>query len=448
LPTDPHNHFVGPFCLQGGGGIPEPKQTTSIRLNQHGRMAVPSSSTGDFLHVAEPRARSLDARQLPKRRGRRQLLDKQNKSTCFDCEDNVTFSRKSDFERHRRLKHSHEDQQHFVCSAQGCFRGEVPWSFARSDKLTSHIKTTHNLNTIFDQCPIQYCSFGPCTLEVLGVHTRPAHWDYEAGRAVLNATSCKALRCPLWHCGKHFEAKKLLQHITSHAKEELEAADPSLQFIGLLVQSAPGYDVTIQVICPVCRTASASMEQFIRHLSTVHLCTPQSGGSEHFEKWKAYLTQNLDKYFSPGRVNKLMPWSSLDIRTLSTKRDFRCPSCQFSVAGVEKYGSDQPAKERAIIEHHLSFLCPEAEVVKELYPHRMQILRLWPEFVTHPVFADFDQLKQRSSGGPPQVQPLLPEHVNNGFGFPDWTAHPSFARHINENFGTPDWTTYDFNASM
>jgi hypothetical protein len=36
-------------------------------------------------------------------------------------------------------------------------------------------------------------------------------------------------------------------------------------------------------------------------------------------------------------------------------------------------------------------LRPEAEVVAELYPHRMQILRLYPEFVSHPVFADFDQ---------------------------------------------------------
>jgi hypothetical protein len=41
--------------------------------------------------------------------------------------------------------------------------------------------------------------------------------------------------------------------------------------------------------------------------------------------------------------------------------------------------------------HHLSLLRPEAEVVAELYPYRMQILRLYSEFVSHPVFADFDQ---------------------------------------------------------
>jgi len=41
--------------------------------------------------------------------------------------------------------------------------------------------------------------------------------------------------------------------------------------------------------------------------------------------------------------------------------------------------------------HHLDLLSPEAEAVAELYPYRMEMLRLYPEFVSHPVFADFDQ---------------------------------------------------------
>jgi hypothetical protein len=441
-------------------------------------MAVPSLSTGDSLHVAERRARSPDAKQLPKRPGRRQLLDKQNKSTCFDCEDNVTFSRKSDFERHRRLKHSHEDQQHFVCGAQGCFRGEVPWSFARSDKLTSHIKTTHNLNTIFDQCPIQDCSFGPCALEALGAHIqrdhqrahRRAHQRHEEGRAILNATSCKALRCPLWRCGKYVSAKKLLHHVASHAKEDIEAAKPSLGLVGLLVQSSPGCDVTTQVVCPICHTVSADIEQFTKHISTAHLYTPQSGGSEHVEQWRAYLGQNR-----PGCAFSLVefvPWRPLgSVFVLSGDHAFACPSCPFSVAGVGGYGFD---KTRAIGEHHLSLLRPEAEAVRELYPYRMQILKLWPEFVTHPVFADLDEPQQQSRGGPSGVQPSFTGHINNDFEIPDWTAHdfgshpaladfdqlqqqsnggpsevqPSFLGHVNNDFEIPDWTTYDFNTSM
>jgi hypothetical protein len=42
-------------------------------------------------------------------------------------------------------------------------------------------------------------------------------------------------------------------------------------------------------------------------------------------------------------------------------------------------------------------LRPEVEVVAELHPFRMTILRLWPDFVNHPVFADFDQLPQQST---------------------------------------------------
>jgi hypothetical protein len=428
-------------------------------------MAVtPLLSTGNLIHIAEPGKHSPNAGQPPKRHGRRQLLDKPDKFTCLHCEDNVTFSRKSDLKRHERLKHSHKNNRHFQCSAKGCFRGQAPWTFARSDKLTSHIKDTHNLDTIFSHCPINDCSFGSFPLEVLGVHIRRAHPGHGEGRAVLNATSCKVLRCPLWRCDNHFTAKTLPQHIISHNREEVDAVKPSLEQLGLLLQSIPGRDITVQVVCPICNTVSTDIENFTSHLATAHLYTSQVGGSEHFENWKAYLRQNSQKFYV-ATIDKLVPWSSLDITTLSAKRDFRCPSCPFSVAGVGGYGPDQPAKERAITEHHLSFLRPEAEVVKELCPHRMQILRLWPEFVTHPVFADFDQPKQQSSGGPPQVQLLFPEHVNNGFWFPDWTAHdfnqpeqqsessssqvhPSFASHINENFGTPDWTTYDFNTSM
>ena len=68
-------------------------------------------------------------------------------------------------------------------------------------------------------------------------------------------------------------------------------------------------------------------------------------------------------------------------------------------------------KKRALIrEHHLSFLRPEAEVISELYPRRMAILRLWPEFVTHPVFADFDQFPQQSTSVPETQESYVGQH--------------------------------------
>jgi hypothetical protein len=413
--------------------------------------------------VAEPF--TLKTGRISKRR-------KKPSFECVDCVPEIVFSRRTDLARHQRLKHSREDQQHFVCSAQGCFRGLAPWSFARSDKLTSHIKTTHNLDTIFSHCPIKGCTFGPCTLEVLGIHIQRAHQPHEeGGRAILNATSCKTLRCPLWRCGNHYTANKLLQHITSHDKEEVDANKPSLELLGLLVQSTPGCDVTLQVVCPICNTASTDIESFTRHLATAHLYSPQSGGLEHFETWKVHLSRKLRSDSVPT-INRLPPWCSFD-RAIIISESIKCPSCLFSGTEVREYGLDQD-KTRAIKEHHLSLLRPEAEVVRELYPYRMQILKLWPEFVTHPVFADLDEPQHQSESGPSQTQPSFPGHVNDELEFLDETAHDfvlhpgsahsdqlqqqsesgpsrsqsSFLGHISSDSEIPDWTTSDFNTSM
>ena len=48
-------------------------------------------------------------------------------------------------------------------------------------------------------------------------------------------------------------------------------------------------------------------------------------------------------------------------------------------------------KDHSVATHHLSLLRSEAEVIHELRPYRMQILWLYPEFVTHPIFADLEQ---------------------------------------------------------
>jgi hypothetical protein len=357
-------------------------------------MAATSTRVGECLHAAEP----LVQRQIPgqtlKKRGRRPQLDKYNDFKCINCEGEITFSRRSDLQRHIRITHSRGANESFVCRAQGCFRGQSPWSFTRSDKLTAHIRTTHHQMTVFSQCPIENCNFGPHTLEDVGVHIQRVHHDESNGRAVLNATSCKALRCPIWRCGKHVSAVKLLHHVTTHAKEEIEAANQSLELAGLLVQFTPGCDVTIQIVCPLCRIVSASIEQFTAHLLTEHLYAPQSGGPEHFEQWKIHLTKSG---FATGVTAKTLPWSPVGMPSMfRPRRGIQCPSCPFSVDG-----DGREAEIRAAIrEHHLSLLRPETEAAEEIYPRRMQILRLWPEFATHPVFADLDHPKQQNGSVP------------------------------------------------
>jgi len=42
--------------------------------------------------------------------------------------------------------------------------------------------------------------------------------------------------------------------------------------------------------------------------------------------------------------------------------------------------------------HHLVLLQYDDAANAELYEHRMQVLRLWPEFVSHPIFSDLDTI--------------------------------------------------------
>lgn len=346
------------------------------------------------------------------------------------CKRKGLFRSAYESKRHNQTVHGGKSAKRFLCSAKGCFKGQVPWSFARSDKLTSHIKTTHTRDTTFMKCPIANCSFGPSTLEVLGVHIQHVHQFREEGRAVLYATPCTTLKCPLWRCGKHVSVNKLLDHVKNHPASEIEAAVLSLESEGLLVRYSPKHDIKLLVACPSCGAVSADVEHFVKHLMTDHLLKPQSGGSEHFEKWISSWARVVPKGDRGGigraDIQKLLPWSRIDRFAMDRRtRDYRCPSCSFivmDVGGHLWFQAEQKAKQRSITEHHLSLLRPEAEVVAELYPHRMAILRLYPEFVTHPVFADFDQPQQQSDDGLLGVQAPYADHVNDVFEIPEWTV--------------------------
>jgi hypothetical protein len=327
--------------------------------------------------------------------------------------------------RHVRTAHSSGSAKTFICDARGCFNGLLPWSFARSDKLTSHIKATHDYQTVFNRCPISMCTFTPSTLEVLGVHIQHVHRCLEAGRAVLNATPCKVRRCPMWSCGKYLDAANLMPHIRNHPSDEIEAATANLELDGFLVEVASHTGVLVHVVCPVCSGVTDDTMQLIQHLVVEHLHAPQSGGYAHFEQWKAYWCENIPK-LRAFEIKDLRPWTRIrDFDTFGRSLDYQCPGCPFFVSGVGGHWCDQEQQDkRALIkEHHLSLLRPEAEVVAELYPYRMAILRLWPEFVSHPVFADFDQVPQQNTSAISEVQESYVSQPLDDFEVPQWTAN-------------------------
>jgi hypothetical protein len=295
---------------------------------------------------------------------------RQLKCSFENCTHEGNFSGSYELGRHVRVKH-HVGTKKFVCNAEKCFNKHLrqPWTFARSDKLTAHIKATHTRDTVFAACPVTGCAFGRCTLDPLGVHITSVHqmeilWSAKEGervRAFLNASSCKVRKCPLWRCGKHVKAPELLRHVTKHAKNDVLAAIPELEHEGLVVlpvpsssqQSVAQFGLVINVSCPICNTTSEDIDHFITHLWNRHLFLDGSDGADHFIAWRSALIENASKWRHADV--RLLPWSA-------------------------------PASA-----HHLSLLRSETEVVAELYPYRMQILRLYPEFVSHPVFADFDQ---------------------------------------------------------
>lgn len=384
--------------------------TTTANLDQTARISDNDSSNGpsSFLHSQHHEgtaATSSPAEEI----FRKCIVDA--------CTYKGSFKSAYERARHIQAVHGGESAKIFVCGARGCFNRRVLWSFARFDKLTSHIKMTHNYSTTFNNCPVAACAFGPCTLEDLGVHIHRAHKAHRAleeCRAVLNATPCKTRRCPLWRCGKHLVAGDLLAHIQLHASDDLEAAKSSLETEGFIIQRMARNGMAVQVVCPVCRAITTDTTQFTRHLVTDHLQTSISGGYKHFEEWKGHWHQNIPKA-GGHEIKNLLPWSRIHefpIFEFRGKR-FKCPCCPFSVSvllgsqaalGYDKIPCREQKDKHALIrEHHLSFLRPEAEVVAELYPHRMAILRLWPEFVTHPVFADFDQLQQQSTSIIPEM---------------------------------------------
>jgi uncharacterized C2H2 Zn-finger protein len=378
-------------------------------------------------HVSEPEVTGAKITTCPSLaksgpssipRARKQKASLQLKCDFEGCTHRGTFSRESDLRRHTRSKHPRADAGSFVCRAEGCFNRQLPWTFTRSDKLTSHIKAVHTRDTVFTACPVSRCDFGRCTLETLGVHLVRGH--LHGGSEVLNASTCKVRKCPLWHCDKHLKARDLPGHVTGHAKYDVLAAIPELEHEGLVVlstsvSSQQGHTytgLTIAVQCPMCNTMSDDIDQFITHLWSRHVFLAGSGGADHFVAWRSTLIENAPSWQRSG-LEAILPWTDCKSDWYLPKsgvNTIQCPSCSlpFSFRGNHQ----RNAAMAHLFSPHL--LRPEAEGIAELYPHRMQILRLYPEFVSHPVFADFDKTQKDALSSSQERSQLADAEIMEG----------------------------------
>lgn len=374
-------------------------------------VAVASSET------CSPLAKSVTT---PNTSIRQRKKSQQLKCEFQDCTHEGTFPRKWELERHIKARHS-VGSGSFVCRAEGCFDKQVPRAFTRPDKLTSHIKAVHTRDTVFTACPVSRCDFGRCTLETLGVHLARAHdKHHHKGSEVLNASTCKVRKCPLWRCGKHLKARDLPGHVTGHAKDDVLAAIPELEHEGLVVlstsvSSQQGHTytgLTIAVQCPVCNTMSDDIDQFVTHLWSRHVFLAGTGGADHFVAWKSTLIETAPGWQRSG-LEAILPWTDCKSHWYCPKpgmNTIQCPSCSLP------FNSGGNPQRNAAMAHLFSTLLlrPEAEVIAELYPHRMQILRLYPEFVSHLVFADLDKPQKNALSSSQERSQLADAEIMEG----------------------------------
>jgi hypothetical protein len=294
------------------------------------------------------------------------------------CKRKEIFAR--NFELKRHIDQKHGGNRLYTCGALGCFKlGSTRWTFPRLDKLTDHIRVAHNYSTTFSGCPVHSCSLVPLPLDVLGVHLRRAHSGYKAeARAITNATNLNVRRCPLSGCNnKLFGSEEYLIHLESHGAEDLRAANSNACFESIVFEcvNIPGTtsDITtgliVKIACPACKTITPTVDQFKMHLWTNHLFLNPPHNIGHFLAWKDVLKKH--------HIQDIEPWSE---RVAHLYTSIKCSRCIHSIFTVHDREVAQA--------QHPGLLRPTEQIVSELMPFRMQILRLYPDFLTHSIFED------------------------------------------------------------
>lgn len=317
------------------------------------------------------------------------------------CTFEGTFSRPYELRRHIAQKHS--DKGKFFGTAIGCFKGNGRTIFSRADKLTDHIRQAHMRAVITEEtaknetlfnCPVEDCAFPPMALDLLGVHLKghgrvDNRWYKEnipQHQAIYNAADTKRTKCPLWKCGNHSRIEHLQDHLLKHRPSELLAEEETINHQGYILVRAPStlfdnhsYDTEagrglqstpiaeVHIKCPVprCITTAPTHSAFLAHMSVSHAAASDvSHIDAYFHSVKEY-----DILYSCTDEEVTVSWD-LFHKISFWKQKGTCPTCGFT-----GYLSDG---------HERSLLAD----FTELYPVRRQILKLCPEFVSHPVFDD------------------------------------------------------------
>jgi hypothetical protein len=319
----------------------------------------------------------------------------------------TTFSTSDELDKHLRTEHK---SAMYSCTAVGCLKGKSAPKFQKPETLTQHIKESHAPDTIFS-CPVKTCTFEPSKLDEVAIH---AHWMHikrpsEVGTrqslhrchdasidAVINAASWNYFRCPIWNCRKFISGgfHKVSAHLLVHLPIELEKAQDQLASNGYeihLDSDDPGMSIgfphvsSVQIRCPVCKTQCQNDQNFKHHLEADHMIAGSPDMLEHFETWRKDVTswtvQAVAKHVShrPCWLHRVPGYrygvGGVARRVVRHRSKFR--TCSYSTCSFNwKQGG----------EDHPSFLRPAEDIATTIWPHRIRILRHYPQFLTHPMF--------------------------------------------------------------
>lgn len=323
-------------------------ETTTIRN-------INSSANTDF--VFESRGIPIRPNQTPIS-GQRKPRDSNALKCDFPgCHSRATFKRKYELQRHMK---KHERKETYPCPAIDCDR-KGSRSFYRADKLAHHLRTGHGDNDSY-LCPLARCLTHPMSFDEIKLHARNHHWRCNSVVVnILRRILGSQRQCMLKNCLKRLDILKMQSHLLDHTMNE------RLEEIAVIQQM--GYDAeTVKVICPLCELLLHNHGEFATHLQSVHLTTD----SAHLAKFQESVANFTSNYGLPRDII-WYPWKVW--YDYDTVESMVCPTC------------GQPASTRRPvdrIDHHLQLLPDQNEV----RPYRWDILRLCPNFGTHPVFDD------------------------------------------------------------
>ncbi|KAK6431539.1 hypothetical protein LTR95_012303 [Oleoguttula sp. CCFEE 5521] len=286
----------------------------------------------------------------------------------------LSFSRTTDVARH--MASIHRGKRPHVCPAVGCFQGNAPHRFPRPDKLTDHVRNRHYRQDAVFRCHASECTDkGSMSLAEIRVHLehclsgRSLHGESAMQNAALKQ------RCPIWTCAKEMKLDRFLAHVNTHMLDEYDTATAVLpDGFGLTVPSDRGEvaNLTAFIVCPVasCAAISETKAHFGVHLLMEHLLRQDQASKQHFAAGFACEDEQSLVHMKDYRRHR--------------HHSTQCRACT-------KHTWDS--------EHYNSHFKPIEDVVAELEPHRVQVLRLCPELWRHPLY---DYLR---GGKPPREAP-------------------------------------------